>query len=76
MVPLALLPGALSELFVQISLTSEMTLADRYGILAAILDESLSEEDQQSLNRLLHAWMRGRVQVVSELSAINCRCYR
>jgi len=46
-----------------------LTLADRYGLMAATLDESLNDEDRGCVNRLLRAVLRGRVRMVNELSA-------
>ncbi|MGI0487171.1 hypothetical protein ACN4EK_17150 [Pantanalinema rosaneae CENA516] len=71
MIPLCLLPTALSELFAQVSTTHVMTLADRYGIQAALLGEVMSEEDRQMVDRLLYALRHGRVQVVNDLSVIS-----
>jgi hypothetical protein len=48
-----------------------MTLADRYGIQAALLAEVISEEDRQMLDRLLYALRHGRVQLVNDLSVIS-----
>jgi hypothetical protein len=70
-VAIELLPSAISELFAQASLTGKITLADRYGILAALLQESLNEEEICCLNRLLYALRKGRIQVVDELSSIQ-----
>lgn len=67
---LVLLPNAISEMFAQVSLSKKVTLADRYGLLAAICTESLSEEERRSVDRLLHALMRSRIQVVDELSLL------
>ncbi|MDX2097244.1 MAG: hypothetical protein SFW36_05660 [Leptolyngbyaceae cyanobacterium bins.59] len=64
------LPNAVSELFAQASNTGELTLADRYGILAVLLSESMSEEERRSIDRLLYAIGRGRVRVVNDLSAL------
>lgn len=66
-----LLPTAISELLVQVTITGQLTLADRYGLLAAVLDDSLSEEDRRAVNRILHALRKGRVQVVDELSTLG-----
>ncbi|MCL1473705.1 hypothetical protein [Argonema antarcticum] len=63
------LPGAISEILVSVTDTGVLTLADRYGLMAATLDESLDEEDRSSLNRLLRAVLKGRVKMVSDLSA-------
>lgn len=69
MPPVNLLPSALSELFAQVSSSGKITLADRYGILAALLSDDISEEEQCTIDRLLHAFKQHRVQVVNELSA-------
>jgi hypothetical protein len=65
-----LLPGAVSEILASVSDTGTLTIADRYGLMAAILDEALEDEDRNSLNRLLRSVLRGRVKVVNELSAM------
>ncbi|MEC4805446.1 MAG: hypothetical protein SAJ12_04655 [Jaaginema sp. PMC 1079.18] len=61
---LLLLPGAVSEILASVADTGKLTLLDRYGLLAAILDESLPEEERLAINRLLRAIVRGRVEVV------------
>lgn len=65
-----LLPGAISEIVASVSTTGCITLADRYGLMAAILCEGLDEEEESSVNRLLHALCRGRVKVVDDISSI------
>ncbi|MDI9634518.1 hypothetical protein QQ054_02000 [Oscillatoria amoena NRMC-F 0135] len=65
-----LLPTALSEMFAQISNTGCITKADRYGLMAAILDESLSEDEKSALNRLLRAIAKGRLSLVDEISCV------
>ncbi|OAB59189.1 hypothetical protein AY600_08080 [Phormidium willei BDU 130791] len=58
-----LIPGALGEILVSARTTGKLTILDRYGLKAAILDESLSEEEQRSIDRLLRAVVKGRVAV-------------
>ncbi len=70
MSPIHLLPSAISEMFAHASVTGKLTLADRYGMMAALLTDSLSEEERYSLDRLLYALRKGRVQIVDELSAL------
>jgi hypothetical protein len=67
---ISLLPGSISELFVEASMTRKITLADRYGIMAALLDEAISEDEIHCINRLLHALRQGRVRIVNELSTV------
>lgn len=66
-----LLPSALSELFADVSLSREVTIADSYGLLAAILNDSLSEEERRCVDRLLRAVRGGRVYKVDKLSAVT-----
>ncbi|MGB3533970.1 MAG: hypothetical protein WBA13_10685 [Microcoleaceae cyanobacterium] len=69
--PIQLLQFALSDMYAQANSTGYVTLADRYGLLAAILDESLTEEERRSVNRLLRAINRGRIKVVDKVSTVQ-----
>ncbi|MEG4408985.1 hypothetical protein [Microcoleus sp. MON2_D5] len=71
MSPLNLLPGAINELIATVTDTNRLTVADRYGIMAAILDESISEEERGSLDRLIRSLIKGRIQVTDELSIVS-----
>lgn len=66
-----LVPGAISEILASVTDTGTLTVADRYGLMAAILDESLEDEDRNSINRLLRSVLKGRVKIVNELSIIG-----
>lgn len=69
---ICLLEGALPELFDQVTQSGRLTTADRYGILAALLQaEALTDEERFAIDRMLFAVSRGRVQVVNEVSSIN-----
>ena len=70
MVKILPLPCAISELFAQVSASGKITLADRYGILAALLYEPTSEEDLYCIDRILYALRKGRLQLTHELSAL------
>ena len=48
---LQLLPGAISEIIASVSDTGVLTLADRYGLMAATLDESLNDEEDRRSTR-------------------------
>lgn len=63
-----LLPGAISEILASVADTGSLTMTDRYGLMAAVLDESLDEEDRLSTNRLLRAVLRGRIKLVENCS--------
>ena len=65
-----LLPSALLEIFAQATASGRITLADRYGLMAAVLDNSLSEEEQRMVNRLLYAIRRGWLEIVNEISVL------
>jgi hypothetical protein len=68
--PICLIPSAVSELFAQVTETRQVTLADRFGLLAATLDDSLTSEERDAINRVLSGIRRGRFQLVDELSAL------
>lgn len=63
-----LLPLALSEIMADAAATGQLTVADRYGLMAAILNDSLSQEEREAIDRLLRAYLRGRVQASNCLS--------
>ena len=65
-----LLPSAIAELFAQVATTHTITKADRYGLMAAILDEGLGEEERWAIDRMLHSLCRGRLQMVNDISAV------
>jgi hypothetical protein len=67
---ICVLPAALSELFAQTSSTGQLTLADRYGILATLLSTNATLEELHLIDRLLYGLRRGRIQVVDELSFV------
>jgi hypothetical protein len=69
--PVQLLQSALGDLFAEANATGCLTLADRYGLMAAILDDSLTEEERRCIDRLLRAVYRGRIRVVDELSTMH-----
>ncbi|MBD0347260.1 MAG: hypothetical protein ICV63_21045 [Coleofasciculus sp. Co-bin14] len=66
-----LLPDAIPDLFAQVSSSRKITLADRYGLMAAVFEDRLTEEERASIDRLLYASCRGWVKVVSEISALS-----
>jgi hypothetical protein len=70
MTPVRLLPTALYELFATASVSGRLTVADRYGLMAALLEESLVDEELRVINRLLYAVRKGRIAVVDEISCV------
>src|SRR4028119_894459 len=75
LVQVRLLPGAISDLFAQVSSSGQITVADQYGLMAALLEDAITEEERDSIDRLLHAFCRGRMKVVSEISALSWQYY-
>ncbi len=63
MLQVKLLPGAINEIMASVAENSSLTQSDRYGLMAAVLDDSISEEERCSVNRLLRSVVRGRVQL-------------
>ena len=66
--PLYLLPGAVAEMFAQVSQSGVITLADRYGLMAAMYDESLPDEERFAINRILRLATRGELTLFNEVS--------
>ncbi|MEL7034933.1 MAG: hypothetical protein AAFO04_04855 [Cyanobacteria bacterium J06592_8] len=58
-----LLPGAVNEIIASVADNGTISETDRYGLMAAMLDESLSEEELRSINRLLRSVLKGRVKI-------------
>ena len=65
MPPVNLLPGAIYEIIVSVTDTGSISLLDRYGLMAAIMDESIDQEERLSIDRLLRSITRGRVHVTN-----------
>ncbi|MBW4520684.1 MAG: hypothetical protein KME16_13390 [Scytolyngbya sp. HA4215-MV1] len=70
-VKLCLLPSAIAELFVQATYSGHLTLADRYGLLAALLEESLTDDERFSIDRLIRAICRGTLTISNEISTVQ-----
>jgi hypothetical protein len=68
--PVRLIPGAISDLFAQVTISGKITLADRYGLMAAVLEDSMTEDERSAIDRMLRALYRGRIRVVNEISSI------
>ncbi|MCL1469471.1 hypothetical protein [Argonema antarcticum] len=63
-IQLYLVPHTISELFVKVSKSGKMSAIEYYKLLATLATNSLNEDDNRSIKRLLHAVRRGWVQVV------------
>ncbi len=63
-----LLPNALSEIFMQVVISHRLTLADRYGLAAALCNALIDEEEKRAIDRILHGVRRGHIQLVEDLS--------
>ncbi len=70
MAPTDRFPHTMAEMFAQITTSGVITLADRYMMKTAVLQESLSDEERQVLDRLLYAIRKGRVRLIDNLSAL------
>jgi hypothetical protein len=63
---ICLYESTIAELFAQAIHKKQLTLKDRYILMTAILNNSLCQEEEVLINRLLHAVRRGMLQVVDE----------
>lgn len=62
-----LIPGSVSEMLAMARQTGRLKKADQYGLMAAVLEESLSDEEARAVNRLLRSVQRGKVKIIDEL---------
>ncbi|MEC4802777.1 MAG: hypothetical protein SAJ12_12845 [Jaaginema sp. PMC 1079.18] len=62
---LQLLPGAISEILATAAETGQLTLSDRYGLMAATMTDNLEEDEIRAMNRILRAVARGRVTIAT-----------
>ena len=68
--PINPLPNALGRLFSDVSATEELTLADRYGLLAVLLMGNVGEDDLRCINRILYSVRRGQIKLSDRLSTV------
>ncbi len=61
------LESTIAELFAQVIQKGKITLKDRYVLRTALLNNSLCQEEEILINRLLHAVRRGRLQMIDDL---------
>lgn len=66
-----LLPNAISELYAQVSNSGQVTLADRYGLMAAVLDETLDKEQRMAVNRIIYGIYKRKLAIVDEISSVS-----
>jgi hypothetical protein len=67
--PVELFSNGLSELFAQASNCGYLTRFDRYGLMMALLESHLSDEEQAAIDRLLYAVCRGYIRLIEDGSA-------
>ncbi len=60
---LQLLPGSISAILADTAATKTLTEGDRYGLLAAILDETIEDDERRAVDRILRSVHRGRVSI-------------
>ncbi|HEY9611125.1 hypothetical protein [Allocoleopsis sp.] len=58
--------STIAQLFSQVIQRGQLTLKDRCVLMTAILNNSLCQEEEILINRLLHSVRRGRLQVIDE----------
>ena len=62
----SLLESAIAELYTQVFQEGKITLRASYSLRAVLMSPSLSEAEEDLINRLLYAVRRGRLKVVDE----------
>lgn len=61
---LQLLPGALPAMAQAVEQNRCVTLTDRYGLMAAVFDESLPDQERKMVNRILKGVQEGQIRVL------------
>lgn len=61
-----LLPNSIPEMLATASQTKLIKKTDQYGLQAAVLEESLSEDEVRAVNRILRSIKRGKIRVVND----------
>ncbi len=61
--PVQLIPGALAAMLADVIETGILTQNDRHGLRAAVMDESLPDDDRRTINRILQLAQRGGIQL-------------
>lgn len=65
----SLLPLAIGEIMVHAAITGKLTVADRYGLMTALLNEDLEDEERAAIDRLLRSVVRGQLTISDQLTA-------
>ena len=58
-----LLPCAISEIMASVSENRVLTKSDRYGLMTALVNNSLNEDEEYAINRLLRFVAKGKVSI-------------
>jgi hypothetical protein len=61
-----LIPGVISDLFAQVSTSGKIARDDHYLLSKALLEDSLTEDERESIKRVLHALKRGQLKLEQE----------
>ncbi len=61
-----ILESSIAELFAQVIQKGQINLTDRYVLKTALLNNSLCQDEEILINRLLHAVRRGMLKVVDD----------
>ncbi len=59
-----LLPFAISDMFVQVTESRSLSMTDRYGLMAAVLQETLTEDERGCVDRILRLICRKQLKTV------------
>ncbi|MEM8804825.1 MAG: hypothetical protein AAGF01_02090 [Cyanobacteria bacterium P01_G01_bin.38] len=60
---ICLLPGAIAELTAATIDSRRLAHNDRYGLMAAMLSETLSDDERSAIDRLLRAIRRRKIAI-------------
>ena len=60
---ISIIPGAISQIMASVAENKALTVSDRYGLMAALLNDSLDEEEKYAINRLLRFVVKGKIKM-------------
>jgi hypothetical protein len=61
-----LLPDAIAELFAEVVQKGQITFTDCYGLMTALFNSSLTEDERHTIHRMLRSVDKGRLKVVDK----------
>ncbi|MGK7903935.1 MAG: hypothetical protein AB4352_21520 [Hormoscilla sp.] len=69
--PVEISSDTISEIFYSVAVTGRITESDYYKTITAMLNNSLDEEEINSVKRMVHSVKRGKIAVVNDSDKVE-----